>query len=241
MGTFVMQNFQPNVGWLSAAFAGLLLAGIAHPAVAAEKNEKAKTPDVQIRTDPGIELMSIIFHLAGNPEYNRIRMESYAKEIDEHFGKYRDHEAVKLARQLRRTHGVSYDAPMSLAVHLTGGAKLQEKVPLDPLPADLDHRWTLDDTKKFLAAARQFAEDSKFADFYKAHEAQHSQMESRLKTLIGKRRPFGVVYRVFRRTAANGFYSSSEHSQRPEQLRPERSRRRRQAGNLLHFGRLENG
>ena len=128
MGTFVMQNSQSNVGWISAVFAGLMLAGIAHPAIAAEKNEKAKTPAVQIRTDPGIEIVSIIFHLAGNPEYNRICMDSYAQDIEEHFGKFRDHEAVELARQLRQSHGVSYDAPMSLAVHLKGGVKLQERL-----------------------------------------------------------------------------------------------------------------
>ncbi len=167
----------------SMVLAGLFFAAIGHLAMAAEK-ERAKAPDVQIRSDACIELVSVIFHLAGNPEYNRIFMESYGKDIEAHFGKYRDHEAVKLARQLRSEHGVSYDAPMSLAVHLTDGVKLKEKISLDPVPDDLDKRWTAGDVKRFLASARRFAEEANFEDFYKAHEPLYAKMRSDLKSLV---------------------------------------------------------
>jgi hypothetical protein len=169
----------------SVVFVGLILAGIVQPALAAEK-EKAKAPDVQVRSDPCIELVSIIFHLAGHPEYNRIFMEDYAKDIEEHFGKFRDHEVVELARKLRSTRGVSYDAPMSLAVHLAEGVKLTEKIPMDPLPKGIDGRWTSENVKEFLTAARKFAEESKFEDFYKAHEPLYAKMQAQLKTLLEK-------------------------------------------------------
>ena len=99
MGTFLMRKSRLTFGVKSVVLAGSILAGIVHSAIAAEKNEKnekVKTPDVQIRIDPCIELMSIVFHLADNPEYNLIRMDSYAKDIEDHFGKYRDHEVVEL-------------------------------------------------------------------------------------------------------------------------------------------------
>jgi hypothetical protein len=75
---------------------------------------------------------------------------------------------------------------MSLAVHLRGGAKLQEKIPLDPLPASLDKRWTSHDAGNFLAAARRFAEESNFEDFYQSHEKLYATMETQLKTLVEK-------------------------------------------------------
>jgi hypothetical protein len=173
----------------SLFFAGLVFSEIALLSCAAEKNnqgEKAKAPDVQIRSDPSVELVSIIFHLAGNEEYNRTIVESYAKDIEEHFGKYRDHEAIRLARQLYGERSVSYDAPMSLAVHLAGGADLKERIPLDPLPEVVDSRWTAEDAKAFVAAARQFAIDTKFDDFWKAHDALYADMRKQLQTLIDK-------------------------------------------------------
>lgn len=40
-------------------------------------------PDV--RVDPRVELMSVIFRLAGNPEYNQSRLTSYIQDVEEHF------------------------------------------------------------------------------------------------------------------------------------------------------------
>ena len=89
-----------RVNWMF--FAGLMLVGFSLPVLAAENaantDDKAKVPNVQIKSDPCIELVSVIFHLAGNAEYGRIRMDSYAKDITEHFGKFREYEAIILAR-----------------------------------------------------------------------------------------------------------------------------------------------
>jgi hypothetical protein len=124
--------------------------------------------------------------LAGNPEYNRTIVESYAKDVEEHFGKYRGHETIRLARRLRGERSISYDAPMSLAVHLVGGTDLRQRIPLDPLPEYVDSRWTAEDAKTFVTAARQFAKDAKFDEFWKAHEPRYAAMRKQLRTLIEK-------------------------------------------------------
>lgn len=149
-------------------------------------SKKAKAPDVVIRSDPNIELVSIIFHLAGNEEYNRTIVDSYAKDVEDHFGKYRDHEAIRLAHRLYGERSIAYDAPMSLAVHLTGGTDLRERIPLDPLPEIVDSRWTAEDAKAFVAAAQQFAIDAKFNEFWNAHEPLYAAMRKQLQTLIEK-------------------------------------------------------
>jgi hypothetical protein len=189
MSKYVKQVDCWKLAGKSVLFACFLLAGIVPSSLAGEKDatsEKAKSPEVVIRSDPNIELVSIIFHLAGNREYNRTIVESYAKDVEDHFGTYRDHEAIRLARRLYGERSISYDAPMSLAVHLAGGTNLKERIPLDPLPEIVDRRWTAEDAKAFVAAARQFAKDAKFDEFWNAHEPLYATIRKQLQTLIEK-------------------------------------------------------
>ena len=86
---------------------------------------------IEVVVDPRVELMSLIFRLAGNPEYNQANSASpYADDIETHFGQFRSHEVVKTARRLRRQRGVSYDAVMSMAVHLQDTTTLALRIPL---------------------------------------------------------------------------------------------------------------
>jgi len=139
-----------------------------------------------VTVDPRVELFSLIFRLAGNPEYNRCRIPSYNTDIEDYFIKFKEHSAVKIARRLRESRGVSFDAVMSLAVHLTNPPQLKAKVPLKPHPLFLDKRWPPEDTLKFLNAARSFAVDSKFNTFYSQHQPLYDAAVSRLKTYLQK-------------------------------------------------------
>ncbi len=51
-------------------------------------------------------LMSIIFRLAGNAEYNQGRIPAYIKDIDEYFGKYKNHPAVATEARPTRSAAV---------------------------------------------------------------------------------------------------------------------------------------
>src|ERR1019366_10082645 len=99
-------------------------AGLAQStAMAAESTNRAagqvapgSAHSLRVVVDPRVELMSLIFRLAGNREYNMAKVKSYAEDADKQFEKFRNHAVVKLAQELRRTRGVSYDAVMSMAV-----------------------------------------------------------------------------------------------------------------------------
>jgi hypothetical protein len=136
-----------------------------------------------VAVDPRVELISIIYRLAGNPEYSRCLVPDYARDLDAHFASVREHPVVLLARKLRASRGVSYDAPMSLAVHLKDSDSLKLRVPLEPWPDGVDKRWRAEDIREFLAQAKDFAVKGKFKEFLRAHAALHEETGTRARKL----------------------------------------------------------
>ncbi len=155
------------------------------PAIGAAE-QRGREPPLRVAVDPRVELVSIIFRLAGNPEYGRGQVSSYARDVDQHFAPFKQHAVVEIARRLRQTRGVGFDAPMALAVHLSDAEKLQTAVPLEPWPDALDARWTPQGVREFLEAARQFAGDASFRDFFDKHRALYEAAESRMRGLLEK-------------------------------------------------------
>src|SRR6516162_5780989 len=98
---------------ISLAAAGIFTEG------SAATSTGTNPPALRVAVDPRIELVSLLFRMAGNPEYNQAKVESYVAEVEQQFGKFKQHPAVQLAQKLRNSRGVSYDACMSLAVLLT--------------------------------------------------------------------------------------------------------------------------
>jgi hypothetical protein len=155
-------------------------------AIAAER-PPLKTPACRVTVDPRVELMCVIFRLAGNREYNMATVKKYADDVDKQFGPFRDHPVVKLARKLRNIRGVGFDAPMSMAVHLPGLDELKDETPFTARPPTLDGRWTADDATKFATAARQFVKDASFREFLDKHRLLYELTESRLQRLLEKK------------------------------------------------------
>jgi hypothetical protein len=139
---------------------------------------------MDVRIDPRVELISIIFRLAGNREYSMCQIPSYNRDIEEHFGPYNDHPAIKFASELRQRRGVSFDAPMSLAVHLTDATGLGEKIPFDSPDEEIDSRWKLDELREFVEKARLFVKDADFEGFIDAHEELYAQTVARAKQML---------------------------------------------------------
>ncbi len=144
----------------------------------------ALKPELQVRVDPRVELVSLIFRLAGNPEYTRGRVPSYTADVEKQFAASQNDPVVRLARELRRTRGVSYDACMNLAVLLTGISEPAFKVPLDPWPDFLDKRWTSKSVTDFIAQTGRFVKASGFEDFLKAHQELYKTTETRMRDLM---------------------------------------------------------
>ncbi|MCA8944550.1 MAG: DUF4932 domain-containing protein [Planctomycetes bacterium] len=152
--------------------------------------ERAFEPDLSVRIDPCVELMSIVFRFAGNPEYGKARVDSYASDVETWFGDHRDDPVVRLAADLRRRNGVSFDAVMGFAVHLDGTTKLQPEVPLSPRPASLDERWK-NDAPKFLRALQKFATRTRFAEFFEQHQALYDTTVERMRARLAESAQLG--------------------------------------------------
>lgn len=153
--------------------------------------------EVRVGVDPRIELICVVFRLAGHPEYNQARLKGYAKDVDRHFELVRDHAVVQRARELRRTRGIAYDACMSLAVHLDDVGTLGERVPFDPRPEGLDPRWTPGDARAFVAELKAFAEESRFTEFLDAHGELYAESVRRMEVLIAKEMTLGWFREFF--------------------------------------------
>ncbi len=139
---------------------------------------------MRIEVDPRTELLSVIFRLAGSPEYGKTVLPGYARSLDGYFGRHRHHPAVTLARQLRATRGVGYAAPMNLAGHVQDVTSMRVKETAAPWPDTLDERWHTVQTERLLALALDFAEVTAFDRFYQSQEALYRDAVTKLQALL---------------------------------------------------------
>jgi hypothetical protein len=169
-----------------------VVAGLGTVAVASSPAAK-----LEARVDARVEVMSLAFRLAGNPEYNQPLSKSpYSQEVEEHFGTFRDHPVVSLAKRLRQEHGVSFDAVMSLAVHLDA-QDLALRVPLDPRPANLDERWQAGDVREFLEQLHKFVAQTGFRDFLARHQQLYDAAAEHMTEQLNQRDYVGWFDRFF--------------------------------------------
>jgi Domain of unknown function (DUF4932)/Bacterial Ig-like domain len=176
-------------GAWTAAMAVLCLGAATTTAIAQE---------VTVRVDPRVELLSIVFRLAGNPEYGKGRVQVYTTAVEKHFGKFRGHDAVTIAAGMRRSSGVSYDAVAGMAVHLKDVKSLELAVPLDPWPTALDRRWTSkEDVETFLAAVRRFRDETTFAEFFAEQKPLYDLAVKRMEGVLAMDAGFDWFERFF--------------------------------------------
>jgi hypothetical protein len=184
---------------LLATLCGALVSCAPAPPAASASTALAPPPAaVEVRVDPRVELMSIVFRLAEIPGYTMGNFASYVEAIGEHFGPHGAHPAVAEARRLAAERGVSWDAPMSLAVHLTALPELAPRRHLEG--AALDPRWTPEEAERFAALAADFAEASGFAAFFNEHRDLHALAESRMRETLREHVELGWFPDFFRET-----------------------------------------
>lgn len=148
------------------------------PAPAEQENE------IPILIIPQVELFSTIHRLAGTGQYDEHMLPAYTKEVEKHFAPFRDHRAVRLAIEMRASHGINGNAPMALASYLTDPPSLEGRAPLLPPPEDLDIRWTEDAISMALKAAREFAHDSDFMAFFKNQQPFYQAAVENLRSTL---------------------------------------------------------
>lgn len=148
--------------------------------------QESDAPGPTVEIDPRIELLAILCRLAGFGEYRQARVEVYARAVDAWFADFADHPAVETLRELR-ARGIGFDAPMSLAVHLTDPPDLELATPLDPWPEALDRRWDAASIELLLGEAREFALEADLAGFLESQAALHATVTGRLRDLLAEK------------------------------------------------------
>lgn len=128
----------------------------------------AKAQSIIPQVNENVELMSILSRMAGFPEYNMDMAGQYIKDMDNYFKDNTDHPAVQYMKELRNKYGISFDAVMSMAIHLdnqNGTLSLVEEY----IPT-LEKRWKSVDKDEFLSYLNNFYKDTNFNEFFNAHK-----------------------------------------------------------------------
>ena len=126
---------------------------------------------INVCLNPSTELISILFYLGGNAEYNDVFLQSYKNDVDKNFLKFKNSEAVKYASQLSKNQDISFDGPMSYAVHLTD--EFLPKTVFNPLPESMDNRWTPESAMEFQILVKKFSHETGFCDFYNLQKEKY--------------------------------------------------------------------
>lgn len=127
----------------------------------------AGTP-VKSTIDQRIELFSIIFRLAGNPEYNMKFARHYIADINAHFEPYKKDSLITFARQLATEKNIGFSKVMYLAVHLQFAKNKFSLIPQEK--SNLDGKWEQADAEKFVRLLNSFYRTCRFDVFFRRHK-----------------------------------------------------------------------
>jgi hypothetical protein len=138
----------------------------------AESRQRKTENQIKVEVSETIELMSILARTAGNREYNMDMAGQYTKDTEAWFAPYKQHAAVSYFQSLHNQYGISYDAVMSMAIHLdiNGG-----RIKLLGEQSDLERRWKDIDIEDFINKLNTFYTDTRFHDFYEQHRTFYEE------------------------------------------------------------------
>lgn len=127
----------------------------------------ARSQSIIPQVSENVELMSILSRMAGFPEYHMDMAGQYIKDMDSCFNEHTGHPAVQYMQELRKKHGISFDAVMSMAIHLD---KQDSTFSLMDETPTLEKRWEKVDKAEFLSYLNRFYQDTRFHEFFADHE-----------------------------------------------------------------------
>jgi len=127
-------------------------------------------------------------------------MTKYDNDIESYFGKFKNHDAVKVAKEYRN-NGIGYDAVMTLAINLTiknDGVYLN-----DEIYNNIDSRWNKKRLDIFVEKLNSFYRETKFHDFYLSHQDIYSQAVTAMNNILHNSMNFSWFGEFFGVTKSN--------------------------------------
>jgi hypothetical protein len=133
-----------------------------------------------VRPDERVELLSIVFHLAGADVYNQAQVPSYARDVDSAFAPFRDQPVVRHAGALEDSLGIGFSDPMEYAIHLSDARSPREVVPFDQ---NATWHWPAPSARAFLVDLQAFVRQTPTGRFLSTHAALYDTAARRLRRL----------------------------------------------------------
>jgi len=139
---------------------------------------------LQPEVDKRVEVLSIIFRLAGNPEYNQDNATNYVAIIHSYFDKHKNDTIIELAKKMREENGVSFDGVMSMAVNLN---LINEKFTLkNGWKQSIDNRWVAGNAIQFVNLLNNFYKKTEFEKFFEKEKSYYDIVTKAFQTVLLK-------------------------------------------------------
>jgi hypothetical protein len=148
----------------------------------AERSAIAQPGLITVDVDDRMELLTVIFRLAGAPEFAGDNFVSYAASVDARFRAYAQHPAVMFARRMREEVGIGADGVVVLAAHLSPLPLLEP--PKSFAGTAVQGRWRSADAMEFAALASHFARESNFDAFVRENRPIYELAALRMRKLV---------------------------------------------------------
>ena len=159
----------------------------------------------QPKVDERVELLGIVFRLAGAPEYQCVSFKEYDDAIQKHFAPFKTHPVVRSAVLLCPNFGIAHNAVVDFGIHISikDGRVVCPDADSEKTLDKLDSRWNSQNPQGVKFFAKQlddFYVKSRFHEFFESNRELYRKMEQRVKTINDKidygwfKRFYGAVH-----------------------------------------------
>ena len=138
------------------------------------------------RVDERFELTSIMFALAGAPEYCSIGIPSYLQDIIDELTPYQESEPINYVRVLNQRYLIGYNAVSGTAAMMEivdGEVRLQPQYDVADV-VKYDNRWTEELFTTYLEMVNRFYRESDFHAFFTAHRPLYDEVTAQMDALL---------------------------------------------------------
>lgn len=153
-------------------FGFLGLVALFFPLMAAETNP------MPVSFDERVDLMSVVWRLAGDRNFCCNNVPAYCRDVDAYFAPYKEHTVVAKAIECMESSGIGYDAVVSYGMHLVISA--DGKISYDQQFAEHGDasfdRWSEQQKAEFLPLLEDFYRESKFHQWFVSTEAVRNEV-----------------------------------------------------------------
>ena len=132
-----------------------------------------------------VELMGMLWRLAGSSEYCECQVYTVANSADKYFASMKNHRAVQLAKEYRQ-QGVCYDAVTGYANQLIfdeSGKLIFDPDYLEGSNVGFEPRWNERQRNDMLIAVNEFYEESDFHSWFVSTKAEQEQAIASFKSV----------------------------------------------------------